>query len=109
MAAPANDTRVNPIAILISTLIFLRVFEYLLCLLFNPAEVAFAVHVVSGQESRAFRTEYAIIIIQMSFSSCVFDSHSLIDYPFGEILVVCMEGPSEVVQGPLLERGIGGC
>lgn len=89
--------------------IFLRVFENLLCLLFNPVEVALAIHVESGQESRASRAEYAVILVQMSISSCIVDSHGLIDYPFGEIFVVCMEGSSEVMQGALLERGIGSC
>lgn len=89
--------------------IFLRVFEDLLCLLLDPVEVALAIHVGSCQESRASRAEYAVIIVQMSISSCIFYSHSLIYYPFGEVFVVCMKGPSEVMQRSLLERGIGGC
>lgn len=88
---------------------FLRIFEDLLCLSLNPVGVALAPHVEPGQELRASRAEHAIVILLMSFSSCFVDSHSLIDYPFGEIFVVCMEGPSEVMQRALLERGVGDC
>ena len=88
---------------------FLRIFEDLLCLFLNPVGVALAPRVEPGQELRASRTEHAIVILLMSFSSCFVDSHGLIDYPFGKIFVVCMEGPSEVMQRSLLERGIGGC
>lgn len=94
---------------LTSTGIFLRVFEDLLCLFLNPVGVALAPHVEPSQELRASRTEHAIVILLMSFSSCFVDSHNLVDYPFGEVFVVCMKGPSEVVQRALLERGVGGC
>lgn len=88
---------------------FLRIFEDLLCLFLNPVGVALAPHVEPSQELRASRTEHAIVILLMSFSFCFVYSHSLIYYPFGEVFVVCMKGPSEVVQRSLLERGIGGC
>ena len=88
---------------------FLRIFEDLLCLFLNPVGVALAPHVEPSQELRASRTEHAIVILLMSFSSCFVYSHSLIYYPFGEVFVVCMKGPSEVVQRALLERGVGGC
>lgn len=88
---------------------FLRIFEDLLCLSFDPVGVAPTPHVEPSQELRASRTEHAIVILLMSFSSCFVDSHNLVDYPFGKIFVVCMEGPSEVMQRSLLERGIGGC
>lgn len=88
---------------------FLRFFEDLLCLFLDPVGVALAPQVEPSQELRASRAEYAIVILLMSFSSCFVDSHSLIDYPFGEIFVVCMEGPSEVMQRALLERGVGSC
>lgn len=77
--------------------------------IFDPVGVAPTPHVEPSQELRASRTEHAIVILLMSFSSCFVDSHSLIDYPFGEIFVVCMKGPSEVVQRALLERGVSGC
>lgn len=89
--------------------IILRFFEDLLCLFLDPVGVAPAPHVEPSQELRASRAEHAIVILLMSFSSCFVDSHSLIDYPFGEIFVVCMEGPSEVMQRALLERGVGDC
>lgn len=88
---------------------FPRVFEDLLCLLLDPVSVALAPHVESSQEPRASRAEHAIVILLMSFSSCFVDSHSLVYYPLGEVFVVCMKGPSEVVQRALLERGVGGC
>lgn len=89
--------------------IILRFFEDLLCLLLDPVSVALAPHVEPSQELRASRTEHAIVVLLVSFSSCFFDGHSLVYYPFGEIFVVCMEGPSEVMQRALLERGVGGC
>ena len=87
----------------------LRIFEDLLCLFLNPVGVALAPHVEPSQELRASRAEHAIVILLMSFSSCFVYSHSLVYYPFGEVIVVCMKGPSEVMEGALLERGIGGC
>lgn len=109
MAAPAKEVKTTPVNTLTSTPIFLRIFEDLLCLLLDPVSVALAPHVEPSQEPRASRAEHAIVILLMSFSSCFVDSHSLIDYPFGEIFVVCMEGPSEVMQRALLERGVGSC
>lgn len=109
MAAPAKEVKTTSISTLTSTLIFLRIFEDLLCLLLDPVSVALAPHVEPGQEPRASRAEHAIVILLMSFSSCFVYSHSLVYYPFGEIFVVCMEGPSEVMQRALLERGVGSC
>lgn len=88
---------------------FLRIFEDLLCLSLNPVGVAPAPHVEPSQELRASWTEHAIVILLMSFSSCFVYSHSLVYYPLGEVFVVCMKGPSEVVQRALLERGVGSC
>lgn len=88
---------------------FLRIFEDLLCLSLDPVGVAPAPHVEPSQELRASRTEHAIVILLMSFSSCFVYSHSLVYYPLGEVFVVCMKGPSEVVQRALLERGVGSC
>ena len=88
---------------------FLRIFEDLLCLSFDPVGVAPTPHVEPSQELRASRAEHAIVILLMSFSSCFVYSHSLVYYPLGEVFVVCMKGPSEVVQRALLERGVGGC
>lgn len=88
---------------------FLRFFEDLLCLFLNPVGVALAPRVEPSQELRASRTEHAIVKLLMSFSSCFVYSHSLVYYPLGEVIVVCMEGPSEVVQRALLERGVGDC
>jgi hypothetical protein len=87
----------------------LRIFEDLLCLFLDPVVVALAIQVEPSKELRASRAEYAIVKLLMSFSSCFVYSHSLVYYPFGKIPVVCMKGPSEVVQRALLERGIGGC
>ena len=88
---------------------FLRIFEDLLCPSFDPVGVTPAPHVESSQELRASRTEHAIVIFLMSFSSCFVYSHRLVYYPLGEVFVVCMKGPSEVVQRALLERGVGSC
>lgn len=108
-AAPAKEVKATPINTLISTGIFLRFFEDLLCLFLDPVGVALAPQVEPSQELRASRAEHAIVILLMSFSFCFVYSHSLIYYPFGEVFVVCMKGPSEVMQRSLLERGIGGC
>lgn len=89
--------------------VILRIFEDLLCLLLDPVEVALAILVESCQDSRASRAEYAIVILLMSFSSCFVYSHNLVYYPFRKVIVVCMEGSSEVMQRALLERGVGSC
>lgn len=89
--------------------IILRIFEDLLCLFLDPVEVALAILVESCQDSRASRAEYAIVILLMSFSSCFVYSHNLVYYPFRKVIVVCMEGSSEVMQRALLERGVGSC
>lgn len=48
--APAKEVKATPINTLTSTGIFIRVFEYLLCLLLDPFSVAPTLHVERSQE-----------------------------------------------------------
>lgn len=78
----AKGGRITPISTLTFMSTTLRIFEYLLCLFLDPVGVALAPQVESSQELRASRTEYAIVKLLMSLSSCFVYSHNLVYYPF---------------------------
>lgn len=78
----AKGGNINPINTLTPMFIALRFFEDLLCLFLDPVGVTLALPVEPSQGLQALRTEHAIVILLVSFSSCFVYSHNLIYYPF---------------------------